>query len=59
MICGLALSIVLPLVGRYTSQEEHGDGHPEIGRGGVDPDLDGEGLEEGEWAGWRRKLLLV
>ena len=45
----------------YTSpgEKEHHDGDPEVGGGGVDPHLDGQGLEEGEWVGRRRELLLV
>ena len=59
LVGGLALPVVLPLVRSDPGQEEHGDGHPEVGSRRVDPHLDRERLQEGERIGWRRELFLV
>ena len=46
---------VVPLVGAEPGEDEQEDGHPEVGRGGVDPHVQGQWGEEGEQV---RRLLL-
>ena len=47
--------VISPLL---PGEKEHENGNPEVGRRHVDPDVQGQGLKEGEEVGGRRVFLL-
>ena len=50
---------VLPLERGEPRQQEHGDGDPKVGRGHVDPDVQGERHQEREQVLRGRGLLFI